>query len=163
MYDAATLLRWAFLNIETKTLVADGDLLGEVDLKYVWDKDRLQVVAKGNVTAMLPSELDESDITVQIDLPEYVKAPVKKGDEIGTAAYIYKGETLAKVPLVAAESVERSEIIQTIEQGKEIITSPWFLITAGIIFVLAVAYIILAVLMNRKSRRMRRVKKYRDM
>ena len=105
MYDAATLLRWAFLNIETKTLVADGDLLGEVDLKYVWDKDRLQVVAKGNVTAMLPSELDESDITVQIDLPEYVKAPVKKGDEIGTAAYIYKGETLAKVPLVAAESV----------------------------------------------------------
>ena len=163
MYDAATLLRWAFLNIETKTLVADGDLLGEVDLKYVWDKDRLQVVAKGNVTAMLPSELDESDITVQIDLPEYVKAPVKKGDEIGTAAYIYKGETLAKVPLVAAESVERSEIIQTIEQGKEIITSPWFLITAGIILVLAVAYIILAVLMNRKRRRMRRVKKYRDM
>lgn len=27
MYDAATLFRWAFLNIENKTLVTDGELL----------------------------------------------------------------------------------------------------------------------------------------
>lgn len=48
MYDAATLFRWAFLNIENKTLVTDGELLGEVNLKYAWDKDRLQVLAQGN-------------------------------------------------------------------------------------------------------------------
>lgn len=163
MYDAATLLRWAFLNIGTKTIVTDGELLGEVNLKYVWNQDRLQVVAKGNVTAMLPNDVEESSIIKTVDLPEYVQAPVKKGDEIGTATYTYKGEVLARVPLVAAESAERSEIIQTIEQGKEIITSPWFIITASVILVLAVAYVILAVLMNRKRRRMRRVKKYRDM
>ncbi|MGN0479089.1 MAG: D-alanyl-D-alanine carboxypeptidase family protein [Hominenteromicrobium sp.] len=163
MYDAATLLRWAFLNIETKTLVADGDLLGEVELKYAWDKDRLQVVAEGNVTAMLPTNLEEDSITVQLELPDSVKAPIKKGDQVGTATYIYKGEVLAEVPLVAAESVERSEIIQTIEQGKEILTSPWFLLTAAVILVLAIAYVVLAVLINRKRRRMRRVKKYRDM
>ena len=107
--------------------------------------------------------VEESSIIKTVDLPEYVQAPVKKGDEIGTATYTYKGEVLARVPLVAAESAERSEIIQTIEQGKEIITSPWFIITASVILVLAVAYVILAVLMNRKRRRMRRVKKYRDM
>ena len=39
MYDAATLFRWAFLNIENKTLVTDGELLGEVSLKYAWGKD----------------------------------------------------------------------------------------------------------------------------
>lgn len=163
MFDAKTLLRWAFLNIETKTIVTDGDLLGEVDLKYVWDKDRLQAVAKGNVTAMLPSDVEESEISVSLDLPEFVKAPVKKGDEIGKATYTYKGEVIAEVPLVAAESVERSELIQTIEQGKEIVTSPWFLITASIILILAITYVVLAVLMNRKRRKMRRIKKYRDM
>lgn len=47
MYDAATLFRWAFLNIENKTLVTDGELLGEVSLKYAWGKDRLQVLAPG--------------------------------------------------------------------------------------------------------------------
>ncbi len=163
MYDAATLFRWAFTSIENKTIVMDGDLIAEVDLKYVWDKDRLQVVAQGNVTAMMPIDLDESNIKMELDLPESVKAPVKKGDEIGTATYTYKGEVLAVVPLVAAESVERSEIVQTIEQGKEIITSPWFLITAGIILVLLAAYIALAVAMNRKRRKMRRIKKYRDL
>ena len=59
MYDAATLFRWALTSIENKTIVTDGDLIGEVDLKYVWNKDRIQVVAKGNVTAMLPTDLDE--------------------------------------------------------------------------------------------------------
>ena len=163
MYDAATLFRWALTSIENKTIVTDGDLIGEVDLKYVWNKDRIQVVAKGNVTAMLPTDLDESSIKMTLSLPDAVKAPVAKGDEVGTATYTYKGEVLAEVPLVAAESVERSEIIQTIEQGKEIITSPWFLITAGAILVLLVVYIALAVLMNRKRRKMRRVKKYRDL
>lgn len=163
MFDAATLFRWAFLNIENKTIVADGDLVGEVDLKYVWDKDRLQVVAKGNVVAMLPTSVEMTEIETQLDLPESVKAPVKKGDEIGTVTYLYKGEVLAEIPVVAAESVERSEVIQTIEQGKEILTSPWFLITAAVILVLTAAYIALAVTMNRKRRKMRRVKKYRDL
>ena len=98
-----------------------------------------------------------------LDLPESVKAPVEKGDVIGTATYTYMGGVLAEVPLVAAESVERSEIVQTIQQGKDIITSPWFLITAGVILVLLAIYIVLAVWMNRKRRKMRRVKKYRDL
>ena len=163
MYDAATLFRWALTSIENKTIVTDGDLLGEVDLEYVWNKDRLQVVAQGNVTAMLPKELDESSIKMTLDLPDSVKAPVEKGDVIGTATYTYMGEVLAEVPLVAAESVERSEIVQTIQQGKDIITSPWFLITTGVILVLLAIYIVLAVWMNRKRRKMRRVKKYRDL
>ncbi len=163
MYDAATLFRWALTSIENKTIVMDGDLIAEVDLLYVWNKDRLQLLAKGNVTAMMPKDLDESEIKLSLDLPENVKAPVQKGDEVGTATYTYKGEVLATVPLVAAESVERSEIIQTIEQGKAILTAPWFLITAAIILVLLVAYVALAVVMNRKRRKMRRVKKYRDL
>lgn len=163
MFDAATLFRWAFLEIENKTIVADGDLIGEVALRYAWDKDSLQVVAEGNAMAMMPKELEDGDIQVVLDLPDEVKAPVKKGDEIGTASYIYKGEVIAKIPLVAAESVERSEVIQTIEQGKEILASPWFIVTAVIIVLLTAAYIALMITMNRKRRKMRRIRKYRDL
>ena len=163
MYDAATLLRWAFLNIENKTIVADGDLVGEIALRYAWDKDTLQVVAQGNAMAMLPKALENGDIQVDLDLPEYADAPVKKGDALGTATYTYKGELIARIPLVAAESVDRSEVIQTIEQGKEIIRSPWFIVTALIIALLTVVYIVLVVAMNRKRRKMRRIRKYRDL
>ena len=163
MFDAATLFRWAFLNIENKTIVADGDLIGEVPLKYAWEKDTLQVVAKGNVTAMLPKILEENDIQTIISLPENVPAPVKKGDVLGSALYMYKGEILAEVPLIASESVERSEVIQTIEQGKEILSSTWFVITAVVIVTLTVVYIALMISMNRKRRKMRRIRKYRDL
>ena len=163
MYDAATLFRWAFLNIENKTLVTDGELLGEVSLKYAWGKDRLQVLAQGNLTATLPSSLESGAITTKLDLPESVKAPVKKGDYVGTATFYYNGAELSTVALVAAESVERSEIVQVLQQGQEVLTSTWFIVTATILLVLAAAYAILAILMNRKNKKVRRVKKYRDL
>ena len=163
MYDAATLFRWAFLNIENKTLVTDGELLGEVSLKYAWDKDRLQVLAQGNLTATLPSSLESGAITTKLDLPESVKAPIKKGDYVGTATFYYNGAELSTVALVAAESVERSEIVQVLQQGQEVLTSTWFIVTATILLVLAAAYAILAILMNRKNKKVRRVKKYRDL
>ena len=163
MYDAATLFRWAFLNIENKTLVTDGELLGEVSLKYAWGKDRLQVLAQGNLTATLPSSLESGAITTKLDLPESVKAPIKKGDYVGTATFYYNGAELSTVALVAAESVERSEIVQVLQQGQEVLTSTWFIVTATILLVLAAAYAILAILMNRKNKKVRRVKKYRDL
>ena len=120
MYDAATLFRWAFLNIENKTLVTDGELLGEVSLKYAWGKDRLQVLAQGNLTATLPSSLESGAITTKLDLPESVKAPIKKGDYVGTATFYYNGAELSTVALVAAESVERSEIVQVLQQAEDL-------------------------------------------
>lgn len=164
MHDARTLLRWAFLNIVSRPIVSDGDLLGEVGLKYVWNKDRLQLVAQGNMVAMVPENFDTTGITSVVDIPEVVEAPIQRGDEIGTATFYYKGSLLAEIKLVASESVERSEIVQTVEKGKEVLTSPWFLITAGIIITLTVVYFVLAVTLNRRRRRerARRVRKYRN-
>ena len=163
MFDAATLFRWAFLNIENKTLVTDGKLITEIPVRYAWEKDTLQVLASGNMTAMLPKKLAADDIVQVLDLPEYVDAPIKKGDRLGTATYSYQGEELCVVPLVAAESVERSEVIQTIEQGKDIFSSTWFIATAAVIIVLSIIYLCLMISMNKKRRKMRRIRKYRDL
>ena len=85
------------------------------------------------------------------------------GDYVGTVTFYYNGAELATVALVAAESVERSEIVQVLQQGQEVLTSTWFIVTATILLVLAAAYAILAILMNRKNKKVRRVKKYRDL
>ena len=96
-------------------------------------------------------------------LPESVDAPIRKGQHLGTATYSYNGELLCTVPLVASESVERSEVIQTIEQGKDIFSSTWFIVTAAVIAILSVIYLALMISMNRKRRKMRRIRKYRDL
>lgn len=163
MVDARTLFRWAFLNLSMKNITEYGDLLGEVNLQYAWDKDSLQVVAEDSFSAILPDDVSISSITVEVDLPEIVQAPVKKGDKLGTATFKYANEEIGTVGLIASESVERSEIIRTIETGKAVITSPWFMIIAVTVIIILIVYIIIMILYNRKRRKMRRVKKYRDL
>ena len=120
-------------QLESKTIAAQGDILTEVTLDYAWQKDTLQLVAKDNVSVMLPKSVDLSSIIVTVDVPESVQAPVERGQEVGTATMSYAGEAIATVTLVAAESVARSEMLQFISQGTSVLTSPWFLIIMGII------------------------------
>ena len=67
------------------------------------------------------------------------------------------------MPLVAAESVSRSEMLSFISQSGSVFTSPWFLIIMGIILLLILIYIILILLYRRKQKQLRRVRKYRDL
>ena len=111
MLDAASLFRWAFLNLSSKTITSQGDILADVPLDYAWQKDTLQLAAGENVSVMLPNSVDTSSIIVETDLPESVQAPIEKGEQVGTATMSYAGEVIATVPLVAAESVSRSEML----------------------------------------------------
>ena len=163
MLDAATLFRWALTSLGKMTVVAQGDILADVPLEYAWQKDTLQLVAGENVSVMLPTSVDTSSIIIETDVPESVQAPVERGQEVGTATMSYAGEVIATVPLVAAESVSRSEMMSFISQGTSVLTSPWFLIIMGVILALIIVYIILILLYRRKQKQLRRVRKYRDL
>lgn len=47
----------------------------------------------------------EAGVSLQADLPESVSAPVNEGDVVGWVSVLQDGETVAKLPVVAAESV----------------------------------------------------------
>lgn len=163
MLDAAALFRWAFTSLELKTVAPEGTLVSEVDLKYAWGKDKLQVAVNENVQALMPMEVSNSSVLVEMDLPEKVQAPVKKGDVIGYATFTYADEQIAKVNVVAAESIERSEIVQTLEIGKDVITSPIFIVIASVVGVILLIYFISIIAYNRRKKKMRKVKKYRNL
>ena len=162
MVDAKNLLRWAFLNLERKNVALVGDLMGDVMLEYAWKKDKLQVVAGENVSAILPKNVKTSSIIKVVDLPEKVHAPIKKGDVIGKATLTYADKEIASIPLVASESVEKSEIIQTIQQGQNFFSSPVFLIIVLAIVILIILYIILVIIYRSKKKKLRNVRRYRD-
>ena len=163
MADSRELFRWALLNLEKKTVAAQGDLLGEVKLEYAYRKDTLQLVAGDNASALLPKAVNKSSVTIQCNVPESVQAPIKKGEQVGTATLSYADEVIATIPLVASESVERSPVITIFTQGKSLFTAPWFLIVMAVILVLVVFYIILMLLYRKKQKQLRRVKRFRDM
>ena len=48
-----------------------------------------------------------TDLEQSLDLPERLEAPVRQGDRLGTLTVTRQGETVAEVPILAAETVER--------------------------------------------------------
>lgn len=163
MIDARELFRWALVNLRKKTVRAQGEVLSEVKLEYAWKQDTLQLVAAENVSALLPQDVDASSIIITYEKPESVQAPITKGEEIGTATLSYADEVIGTVPMVAAESVARSEMMRVVDQGKSLLGAPWFWIVMAIIFVLIVVYIILVMIYRKKQRQLRKVKRFRDM
>lgn len=163
MLDARSLFRWALTELEKKTITTQGDVLSSVKLEYAFQKDELLLAAGENVSVMLPKNVDMTSILVTVDKPESVQAPVRKGEQIGTATLSYAGEAIATVPVMASESVARSDLIAGWEQGKSLLTSPWFLAVMGVIGGLIVVYLILVVFYRRKQRQLRRVRKFRDL
>ena len=162
MLDVRSLFRWAVGSLEKKTVAVQGDVLSAINLKYAWRKDSLQLTAAQNVAVMLPASVDENSILVVPDIPDSVEAPIRKGEQIGTATISYAGDLLATVPLVAGESVAKSEVLEVWEQGQQVLTSPWFLVIMAVIVALIIVYIILIVLYRRKQRQLRKVKRFRE-
>lgn len=161
--DTKKLYQWAFSNLKLKTVINNTDKIGEVKLQYAWNKDTLSLTAEKSYSTILPNDVDASSVLVTKHLPKSVSAPIKKGQPIGTATLSYAGQELTTINLVAAESVERSELLHSVDAAKSVFTSTWFLVIVALIVILLIIYIILAIVYNRRKRNLRRVKKYRRM
>ena len=163
MLDSKELYHWALTSLELKKIVAPADTLGEINLNYAWKKDKLRLQAEKSYSAILPKDVSASSVIITKNVPQSIDAPVKKGQVIGTATLSYANEKLATINLVAAESVERSELLHTTDVAKSIVTSTWFLVIAGIVILVVIVYIVLAIIYNRKRKNLRKVKHYRKM
>lgn len=161
--DTVNLYKWAFSNLRIQKIAGKEEAVTEVPLEYAWNKDTLLLVPEEDCRTILPKDISASSILATPQVPERVEAPVKKGDVIGTVTYSYAGQDLASVNLIAAESVERSELLKGAATIKDVVTSGWFLAIAAVVAVLIALYLILALVYNRKKKKLRTVKKYKDL
>ncbi len=153
--DTKALYQWAFDTFSIKTLMEKGSDITEVPLRLAKDTDHMKLASSGRFSALVPDEIEPTSVVMEYDLPEYITAPVKKGDEIGKVRLILAGEQIGEVPLVATSNAERSQVLYLLDQAENILMSFWF--KFGLIFVItfAVLYIILMVVRNRNLRRNR--------
>lgn len=124
--ETIKLLDYGFNNFEVKEILPQGASVKgyeeapvskgkERTVKMVTKDPYLDVVKKGETTALF-----EPQVTTDVNL---LVAPIKKGDQVGTIKYIYKGkeayryltpldEKRAEHALVAATDVEKGGFIQ---------------------------------------------------
>ena len=125
--ETKALFEWGFDNFETKQIIATSDIVAKVDVLQGLNEDTVVLVPETKLLRLLPKGLRIEDVEkdVTIDSPGGVTAPVKRGDTLGTLTLVYDGAVLGVVPLVAAISVERSQLDASREELSDFMSQPW--------------------------------------
>lgn len=163
MIDSKELFRWALVDLELNAIVSKETPVCEQKINYAWETESLLLVPEDDVSAIVPKDFKESDITIDYNILESIDAPIKQGENIGTAKIFYKGQEIKNINLVASKSIDRSPLLYVTAVVKSIITSFWFLLAAAIVIILLVIYLIIVNRYGNKKKQRKNVRRYRNL
>lgn len=155
--DSKELFDYGFKNYRNQKIIRADDIVAEAKVKNALDHDYVVLVAKNDVQAVLPADVNLKDISKTVSLNENIGAPIAKGDVLGKAVYSYDGYDLGEVELVANTDIRRDIFMFVMNSIFEFFDMPAVKIPVILIIILfAVLYI------RRKIRRRRRRKYLRS-
>ncbi len=155
--DARALYDWAFTNLRYRTVYTTGDIVESVKVQYAWDMDTVNLSPENNLTVLLPQSVDSAALTLTADLPDSVKATVKKGQEIGSGTLRLGDRVLADFTLVSSQEVKRSIPVMIWDNLIRLLRSPVVLTVLIVAALLAAGYIWVTVRYNRRQKRRRAI------
>jgi len=161
--QAKDILEWAFDSFTVKAVTDVNDPVGEIALKYAWGQDSLQLRPETVYTALVPDNIDVATIEYELSVPDYIEAPVEKGQVIGKAQLKWGTEVLGELNVVAAESVSKSSLLVLADKVKSVVFSFWFKFTLIVVLILIILYILLLLIRNNNMRKYKRVRKNRNL
>ena len=103
--SASSLLDFGFANFEYKKMISKDDVVKNIkvekgvvsEVKTIAEQDLGTLIAKGN----------DFNIEQNIEMPNSVQAPIKKGDTIGKLTYTLNGDIVGECNLIVAEDVSK--------------------------------------------------------
>lgn len=163
--DVRSMFEYGFNNYSMINVASAGEDVGETKITAAKGTDVVSALSSTEVSALLPADTDtEKQIEKKYTFDSDIKAPIKKGDKIGTAEYIYTNiQTGEKTTLATTDLVAKSDISRDIFKVffgflKKFFTSAWFIILVILIVVVCVS---LSVMRNKRKKRRRRFLKNR--
>lgn len=105
--EAIKLMDYGYANYAVLTGAKAGDSVGEIPVSRGEHETALLEVSK-DVTALMKKGGEEPVLTYE--LTDALCAPFEKGVKAGEAIYTLDGEVIARVDIVASESVERASL-----------------------------------------------------
>lgn len=148
--DCKEMFEWAFQNIELVAVSDTMQIVGQLPVKYAKSTDYLTLSPAEAVYSLVPSGTDSSSLLIEPiaeTCPEYVKAPVKKGEKICRAKVFYAGKVINEVDLVASMDVEIG-IFSFIGSLAKTLASFWTFRLAAVAVIVA---LIIVLLLRRKK------------
>ena len=110
--DSIKLLNSGFEKINTKKVFNKGEIVKNLKIKEGY-ADNVNVVANEDV--LLPIINNEQEAyNIVFEVPPTVKAPIKKGEKVGSINVFYGDKSIEQIDLLANENVEKKSFILTI-------------------------------------------------
>ena len=111
--DSIFLLDYGFKNVETKKLLEAGEAVETLPVES-GRKKSVKVFAKNEI--VVPVFKNEVEPKIRYDLPDYLSAPVRKGDVVGKAFVMRDGKKIAETDLIAASDSEQNSFFATLKE-----------------------------------------------
>lgn len=109
--EARAMMDYGFANYQRIAIANKGDLLGESLPVHGGAADTVEM-ALGSGLSMLLRNGQQSGLKLELSLPDYVDAPVSRGDVLGMVNVLLDGQVIAKLNCVAAVDVPRPGFIE---------------------------------------------------
>ncbi|GBG56870.1 serine-type D-Ala-D-Ala carboxypeptidase [Sporomusaceae bacterium FL31] len=103
-YDSMVLLKWGFTNFKLFDYAAQGDVVNTIPVEQGLSTEIDAIVA--DQAALVVDASSYGTVTVEVDLPTTIKAPVYQGQKIGEIVFFVKEKAVKTVDIIAAQDVE---------------------------------------------------------
>ena len=109
--DTRQILEHSYDNYTIRTIAKLGTNMQTINIKNgTSDTKKLNVILESNVKAVVNVANEKKNIEPKINLYENLKAPIEKGQVIGTVSYDIEGKTYT-ANLIAETEVEKSHTV----------------------------------------------------
>ena len=106
MRESQKLLSYGFRNFDTQTLYQEGINLQQLEV-YFGQSEKVEVGVAEDITVTFPRGYYD-DIQVEMDVPEYLEAPIAAGAQVGEIRLTLDDELLYSAPLQTLQGVSES-------------------------------------------------------
>lgn len=160
--DAKNLYDWAFSSFSLQTVMKEGDVLQEAPISLSTEQDHVMLVAKTDVTALLPKDTKATAIQQIKTVLQDIQAPIQKGDVLGKVELKLADDVIATVDLVAMTNVARSPWLYALDVTGRFFDQTIVKVLIGVLVLVFFLYLFFVIQYNkRKRRRMQRQRQYR--
>lgn len=103
--ESERIVNWAFRQFAEREVIAPGRIIAEAEV-FLGAEGSVPLTVEESVTMLLPA-INAGDLQAELSYEGPLEAPVTAGQPVGELVIGLEGFSTARVPVVAAEDVER--------------------------------------------------------
>ena len=116
--EARAMLDYGFGSYKRYVVLHKGDLLGRQVKVRLGSQEQVELAVGAGVSMLLRLG-QEKQLSLEVEAPEQVDAPVMLGDTLGVIRVLLNGRVVAKIPAVAASDVSMPGLLEGFQRVLE--------------------------------------------